>query len=920
MNRRAAANFIIALNLFLGLAAAPPALAEYKVIGKFLYEDREFDLQGFTGINPQRPIRFADVRIMVESVELARGATDKTGSFAIDVPGTVAQAIHAICIASSEQTPDLSLEVRVATNNKTPGDYYSVSSSVVDSPGTGIVDLGTTLAAADSDVGKAFNIWDAVNDGFDLVASPSAAGTRPGEMLRVLWRADHSDKGSSYSRSQKRVYMGSTAGYDDSVIGHELGHFLTHIYSNSDSPGGSHFLGDGKQDIRLAWSEGLATFLSCSIREFKGYPSPGIYVRTDGITRSFSYEIESLTGHFNVTPESVRGSTNELAVTAALWDITDGPGTVDGTPGEDDDRLERPFFEVWNTLAQYMPELTTPGISAEDFWDGWFSPLIDNGFLWQMEETFSDLNGLEFVPDPIEEDDSPVGAPLVAVGRITATNDGPKVLITEIDPGRTDSIELYNAGNRAADITGWRVTASAPGYTTRTLVLPTFSLAPGAHVVLSESSGSNTDQKLYFNQNISWAHGEGGACALRVGALGQGRDFVRWGDSTRTPTTGTSFEGANPNPPRSGANLCRNFAALDTDSGSDWMEQNPSLGTHNFGGHEIHHTFYPREDTDLTAFDAVAGTRYKIETFHVLNGGHAIFDLLAADGETILDSSLYPGTFRGTSFYWTAPSSARFYVRSRRYMGYSNYAEYGSYEMRITARAALTVSKNGSQAIFQSLSEAVEEASGGDTIEILDSDIYDESLRIIDKDLIIRAPRGNSPVLSGTDGHELPVLEIDDSIVKVDGLIIRGGSPGILITNGSAATITNTTVYQVAGPAGEAVGIQVQGPTSRADIVHCTISENGRGILVQESGSARIINSIVAHNPLSDVTDDGSGSLKVLSSIVGSGNLELADQNSVEPNFRDPINGDFRLQASSPAIDQGNPDEPGLPSADPLRI
>jgi len=904
MNRRAAHGIMVALLLLFGMGAARPALADYTVIGKFLYEDREFDLQGFTGINPHKPIRFADVRIMANGGELARGATAEDGSFSIVVPGAIAQSIHAICIASSGSTPDLMLEVRVATDNKTPGDYYSVSSSAKASPGSGIVDLGATLATADSDVGKAFNIWDVVNDGFDMVASPSAAGNRPAEMLRVLWRADHHDSGSSYSPSRRRIYMGSTAGYDDSVVGHELGHFLTHVFSKSDSPGGTHYLGDGKQDIRLAWSEGLATFLNCSIRKFKGYNSPEIYVRTDGVSLSYSYEVESMTGHFNAMPGSIQGSTNELAVTAALWDITDGLETMDASPGVDDDQLGLPFFVVWKTLAQYMPGLLAPGISAEDFWDGWFSPLVDNGHLWEMEQIFSDLNGIEFVPDTMEGDNSPAEAPLVAVGRIPKTADGPKVLISEIDPGRTDSIELYNAGNRQADITGWRVTATAPGHTTRTFILPSFRLAPGAHVVLSEASGSNTDQRLYFNRNISWAHGEGGACALQDG-LWQGRDFVRWGYSAEIPVQGTSFDGMNPAAVGSGKNLSRNFAADDADSASDWMEQNPSLGTHNFGGREIHHTFYPSEDTDLTVFNALEGTRYRIETFNVHNGGHAIFELLASDGETVLDSSLNPGTFKSASLRWTAPATARYYVRSRRYGGYSNYAEYGSYELRITAEAALTVSKSGPPGRFKTISEAVEAASGGDTIEILDSSVYSENIRIFDKDLIIRALAGNSPVLSGADGLELPALEIDDSIVKIEGLVIRGGSPGILISSGSA-TITNTVVYR-------AGGIQVRGPSSRAGIIHSTISENVRGILVQESGSARIINSIVTNNTLADVTDDGSASLEVSGSIVGSGSL---DQNTGEPNFRDPINGDFRLLASSPAIDQGNLDDPELPPFD----
>jgi hypothetical protein len=40
------------------------------------------------------------------------------------------------------------------------------------------------------------------------------------------------------------------------VIGHEHGHFMSGNYSKDNNPGGTHFIGDSHQDLRLSWSEG----------------------------------------------------------------------------------------------------------------------------------------------------------------------------------------------------------------------------------------------------------------------------------------------------------------------------------------------------------------------------------------------------------------------------------------------------------------------------------------------------------------------------------------------------------------------------------------------------------------------------------------------------------------------------------------
>jgi len=196
-------------------------------------------------------------------------------------------------------------------------------------------------------------------DASQFVASPHVRGAFPTAGLTMIWRETHSRTGSFYQAGGARyIYVGSTACWDDTVITHEYGHYVDSLYSKSDSPGGSHFIGDDNQDIRSR-GRGLATFLGSSIRRSRAYARPDIYVSTDGSRLSFSYDIETV-AEGKAIIASRTGSTNEVAVTAALWDITDGPSTPDGVPGRDDDPLERPFQDVWRVLTSYLPSVTEP--------------------------------------------------------------------------------------------------------------------------------------------------------------------------------------------------------------------------------------------------------------------------------------------------------------------------------------------------------------------------------------------------------------------------------------------------------------------------------------------------------------------------------------------------------------------------------
>lgn len=151
------------------------------------------------------------------------------------------------------------------------------------------------------------------------------------------------------------------------------------------------------------------------------------------------------------------------------------------------------------------------------------------------------------------------------------------VLVNEIDPGLPDSLELYNPGDQAVVLTGWKlVNNDLLEYT-----FPSFSMQPHAYVVVEENGNpaNNTATKLYTGENLSFwqAHG---AVAL-VDETDIGIDFVRWGSSSITPPAGTNWTGSNPPEISSGTTLGRDAASTDTDDGSDWHLVVPTLGFQN---------------------------------------------------------------------------------------------------------------------------------------------------------------------------------------------------------------------------------------------------------------------------------------------------------------------------------------------------
>jgi len=300
--------------------------------GTFRYIDREFDETGFTGAEPPLPIRFANVEVRDPSAGgnkslLATGATDANGNFSIAVSDSKTRTVYVRAVTVSTATPGLYLKVQ---NRITPKNPYSVASANVPnhSPSAN-VNFGTLTAAIGAG-GDPFNVFDIGVRAIDYIAGLN--GARPGSssLLTLEWQIN-TDPVSYFDPSTKTVIVGDISGYNDTVIGHESGHYAYLLYSGNDNTGGTHHLTDCAQDLRLAYDEGRATWFGQSMRRFHNLSRPDLYVRTTGAPGPGNLDF-----YFNVeteTPYYCDGATSEVAVYSALWDVNDSAATADATPG-----------------------------------------------------------------------------------------------------------------------------------------------------------------------------------------------------------------------------------------------------------------------------------------------------------------------------------------------------------------------------------------------------------------------------------------------------------------------------------------------------------------------------------------------------------------------------------------------------------
>jgi hypothetical protein len=469
---------LLLLLLVLGSASLAPALANWTGTGCFAHEDRPQASTGFLGTIVQRPVRSADVEIVDANKSgskaiLKKGKTDENGCFSLAVTDSSTRTIYVRALTTSTQTSGLLIKV---TNPG--GAIYALKSANLanHNPNTN-VNWGTLVATVGNG-GEAFNVYDQLKDGSEFVKV--IKGSYPSPTLTVKWAINAGELGASYLSGCCTVILRDYAAYDDTVILHEWGHYVEYHYWGNQNPTGTHALADCNQSLKLAFPEGRASWFGNSVKRYFGRGSPNIYLRTTGAAGP-----GGLQNWFDLEAEqqyACDGYASEVAIARAMWDIHDGPGTGDETPGVDDhppDGLSLADLESWQVNSG--PARTASSITYEAFWDGWFDPTINNGFLPEMRSMHNGL-GMSFQPDLYEPNESAAQATPIA------SNGGPWQLTFFSDP------DGNGKGQADTDVFSLPATAGVP-YT-----VTTFNLVSDANTNL-EILASNGTTVLVSNND-----------------------------------------------------------------------------------------------------------------------------------------------------------------------------------------------------------------------------------------------------------------------------------------------------------------------------------------------------------------------------------------------------------------------------------
>jgi hypothetical protein len=226
------------------------------------------------------------------------------------------------------------------------------------------------------------------------------------------------------------------------------------------------------------------------------------------------------------------------------------------------------------------------------------SELANGTYYWHVRAVLADGKRgpwsapLQFTVDinyPVRKDW--MGETWIAVPQYGVTGDPTgKIVINELCAGcwifYRAGVELYNADVVPVDMTNWKLSIYASASTLSIVYYfpPGFTLPPGAYVTVYEGPGANTSNALYMGTSIILPYANSdfrGAIALQSTAP-TGIDFVRFrssyfGSNTIAPPTGTTWIGPDPLSNQSEMSFGRDAQSLDTNKGTDWVEQLDTL-------------------------------------------------------------------------------------------------------------------------------------------------------------------------------------------------------------------------------------------------------------------------------------------------------------------------------------------------------
>jgi len=331
--------------------------------------------------------------------------------------------------------------------------------------------------AASSNFYGAFNVLDVMLSAQQFMA-PRLSGTTP--VLNVFWQPGSWIDGSYYCNEQQPATPGfqcelgpgiyilnetaslfdDTDEFDDDVLWHEYGHFISYHYSRDESGGGCHTFDDSFQQLPLSWSEGWGDFFQGAVKSSMTMlerssqdTSPGMYVDT------------ALAGNpiwldFSNPPatDNYRYASNETAVAKILLDMEQQFG----------------FASIWQIVTSLEWNNTTNRrVNLELFWDIAVRRLDSGGGVAQLNEAsllaIFNARGVNYALDNFEPNSNAASA-------------------TSLTSGVSQSHTLYSAAVDTPDEDWFVISASAgTPFTVRTRNL---------------RNGADTEMWLYADDGV----------------------------------------------------------------------------------------------------------------------------------------------------------------------------------------------------------------------------------------------------------------------------------------------------------------------------------------------------------------------------------------------------------------------------------
>jgi hypothetical protein len=314
------------------------------------------------------------------------------------------------------------------------------------------ISIQTTNAAA-----GAFNILDVMTTGYEFIKYLS--GVYPVVPLDVFW-APGNLNGTYFCYGAcpagDGIYVLSQAGgdtdeYDDDVLWHEFGHFVASIYSLDDSPGGTHYLGDNEQDLRLSWSEGWGNFFPGAVKTWLSSTGQSNLISSAAGVSLTTYVDTSAVNDFSFdfgNPPDMysKYSSNEVTVAKLLTDLNSAST----------------MQNIWSVIKNFQAPLppVTEYVNLELFWDRWLS-VIGPSTPASLNTIFSNRL-ITYALDGYEADNTILTAKIYTAGfsqmhtlyatgdedfiKFTATNTTHTITTGNLINGADTFLSLYNTG------------------------------------------------------------------------------------------------------------------------------------------------------------------------------------------------------------------------------------------------------------------------------------------------------------------------------------------------------------------------------------------------------------------------------------------------------------------------------------------